>query len=302
MVEPGGCGDTGPNDGGDSNMTIVAGVLLTVVLAPLLGGLLLGIDRKITARMQGRLGPPIIQPFYDFVKLWSKQSTYTNWRQVFFVNAYLVWMLVSLIILVTGLDFLLFVFTLAFAEVAFALAGFSTRSPYSHIGSSRELMQALAAEPVLLFVAFALYLQNGSFLVSGVLVNPSPMVLSYPLLFLAVLLILTIKVRKSPFDISSSTHAHQEIVRGINTEFSGRYLALVELTHWIETVVFLLVVFLFWTNPWWAGALLALGAYFLEMVIDNISPRMSLGWMMKVTWTGGILLSFSNILLNWAML
>ncbi|MGZ3635594.1 MAG: NADH-quinone oxidoreductase subunit H, partial [Syntrophales bacterium] len=44
-------------------------VFLTLVGAPIVGGLLFGIDRKITARMQGRYGPPIIQPFYDFIKL-----------------------------------------------------------------------------------------------------------------------------------------------------------------------------------------------------------------------------------------
>jgi ech hydrogenase subunit B len=61
--------------------------------------------------------------------------------------------------------------TLAFSEVAFVLAGFSTRSPYSHIGSSRELLQILAAEPVLLFMAFALYLKNGSYMTAGVFLS-----------------------------------------------------------------------------------------------------------------------------------
>lgn len=279
-------------------MTAVAGTWLSVILAPLLGGLVIGIDRKLTARMQGRLGPPVIQPFYDFIKLWSKESTYTNGRQVFFIYTYFIWMLVSLIMLVTGQDFLVFVFTLAVAEVAFVLAGFSTRSPYSHIGSTRELMQVLAAEPVLLFIAFALYLSNGTFLAASAFASDYPLLLSHPLLFLAVLVVLTIKVRKSPFDISTATHAHQEIVRGINTEFSGRYLAVVELTHWIETVIFLFIVFMFWANPWWIGAILAAGAYFLEIVVDNISPRMSLGWMIKVAWTAGITLSFANLVLN----
>lgn len=279
-------------------MTVAWGTWFSVLLAPFLGGLLFGIDRRVTARMQGRLGPPIIQPFYDFVKLWTKTSTYTSRTQAFFVCTYLIWMLVSLVMLIAGLDFLVFVFTLSFAEVAFVLAGFATRSPYSHIGSSRELIQVLATEPVLLFVAFALYQHNGSFLAGGVFMNPSPLVYSYPLLFLAVLLILTVKLRKSPFDISTATHAHQEVVRGINTEFSGRYLALVELSHWVEITVLLLIVYMFWTNPWWAGVLLALGAYLVEIVVDNISTRMSLGWMMKVTWAAGILLSFANILLN----
>lgn len=275
--------------------------ILALITAPLLGGLLTGIDRKITARLQGRKGPPVIQPFYDIIKLWSKDTTYTNRRQVFYIYAFLIWMAISLILLVSGQDFMVFIFTLAFAEVSLVLAGFATRSPFSHIGSSRELLQILAAEPVLLFTAYALYLENGSFLTAGVFINDRPLIASYPLLFLAVFLITTIKLRKSPFDLSSAAHAHQEIVRGVSTEFSGRYLALMEIGHWIEVVIMLLIVFLFWTRPWWIGLILALGTYFLELIIDNIYTRMNIRWMVGFAWSWGFALAVLNILFNIAM-
>ena len=85
-----------------------------VLGAPLLGGLLFGIDRKVTARLQGRKGPPIVQPFYDVIKLLAKDSTYTNRRQVFYLYSHLLWMLVALVILLTRQDFLVFVFALTF--------------------------------------------------------------------------------------------------------------------------------------------------------------------------------------------
>lgn len=267
-----------------------------VLGAPLLGGLLFGIDRKVTARLQGRKGPPIIQPFYDVLKLFAKDSTYTNRQQVFYLYSYLLWMVTALVILLTMQDFLVFVFTLTFAEVCLVLAGFATKSPYSHVGSNREMLQILAAEPVLVFLAFALYLATGSFLAGGVFLVDSPLLFSYPLLFLAVLMILTIKMRKSPFDISSSSHAHQEIVRGVTTEFSGKYLALTEVAHWVELIIVLTIVFLFWANPWWVGVLLALGAYFVELLIDNTYARLKLRWMVKTTWAWGFGLSLVNIL------
>jgi ech hydrogenase subunit B len=266
-----------------------------VLGAPLLGGLLFGIDRKVTARLQGRKGPPIIQPFYDVIKLLAKDSTYTNRRQVFYLYSYLLWMLVALAILLTLQDFLVFVFALTFSEVSLVLAGFSTKSPYSHVGSNREMLQILASEPVLVFMAFALYLATGSFLTGGVFLIDEPLLFSYPLLFLAVLLILTILMRKSPFDISSS-HAHQEVVRGVSTEFSGKYLALFEITHWVELIIVLTIIFLFWANPWWAGVLLALGAYFVELLIDNTYARLKLSTMVKTTWAWGFGLSLVNIL------
>ena len=49
-------------------------IICYVVLAPFLGGFLEGLDRKISARMQGRVGPPVLQPFYDVQKLLNKQA------------------------------------------------------------------------------------------------------------------------------------------------------------------------------------------------------------------------------------
>ena len=48
---------------------IILSIVAYIILAPVIGGLMSGIDRKITARMQGRQGPPILQPFYDVIKL-----------------------------------------------------------------------------------------------------------------------------------------------------------------------------------------------------------------------------------------
>ena len=63
--------------------------------------------------------------------------------------------------------------------------------------------------------------------------------------------ILTIKLRKSPFDLSTSHHAHQELVKGVTTEFSGMTLAFVEIAHWFENVLLLGIVYLFfaWSSP-----------------------------------------------------
>jgi formate hydrogenlyase subunit 4 len=105
-------------------------------------------------------------------------------------------------------------------------------------------------------------------------------------------------MRKSPFDISSSAHAHQEIVRGVMTEVSGKYLALTEITHWVEVVIVLMIVYMFWAAPWWAGVVLALAAYFLEIVIDNTYARMKFAWMLKVSWAWGVGLCLVNILFN----
>jgi len=273
-------------------------ILLVLFAAPVLGGLLSGIDRIITARMQGRVGPPVLQPFYDLFKLLGKERFLVNQRQVLWAIGYLALIITSLAMLCLGSDLLVIVFVMAFAAICFVLGGLSTKSPYSHIGSQRELLQMLSYEPVLILLAIGVFMQNQSFLVKDIFTRSEPLLFSLPLVFIAVLLILTIKMRKSPFDLSTCHHAHQELVQGITTEYSGPYLALIELTHWYELVLVLGLVVLFWAQPVWAGLLLALVAFFIELVIDNICARMTWSWMVKLTWTVGIILCLVNLGFN----
>lgn len=270
-------------------------ILLVIIFAPILGGLLNGLDRKITAHMQGRVGPPLLQPFYDLFKLFGKEKIIVNERQIFWAISYLVLIITSTAMLFLGSDLLILVFVMALAAICFVLGGNSVKSPYSHIGSQRELLQMLSYEPVLIFLAIGVYVTNGSFMIKDIMTKSQPLLYSMPLVFLAVLMILTIKMRKSPFDLSTSHHGHQELVKGITTEYSGPYLALIELTHMYELVLVLGLVTLFWAQPLWMGLILAFISFFIELVIDNICARMTWSWMLKLTWTAGLLLCLVNI-------
>ncbi|MBE0466456.1 MAG: NADH-quinone oxidoreductase subunit H [Candidatus Desulforudis sp.] len=271
--------------------------LAALVFAPLLGGFLRGIDRKLTARMQGRIGPPIWQQFYDFFKLIGKARAVTTKGSLMWVWGYLLLTMLAVYMLFAQRDLLIIFFILAFAGACLIFGAFSVRSPYSHIGAHREIMQMLSYEPILLLAAVAIFLQTGTFKVSGIFEHDGPLLLTLPLVFVAVLIALTIKLRKSPFDISASEHAHQELVRGVYTEYSGRFLALIELTHWYELVLILAFVALFWAQPLWIGVLLALGVYFLELLVDNIEARLQWSWMLSISWAAGIGFILVNIIL-----
>ncbi len=270
-------------------------VIATIVFAPIVGGLLFGIDRRITARLQGRFGPPILQPFYDIFKLLGKESIAVSNMQFVWIYAYLILMIASLLCLILQSDVLVLVFLLGFAGVSLVLGGFSTKSPYSHFGANRELLQILAYEPVLLLLAIAIYAQNGTFLISDIVSHQQPLLQSLWPLFIAVLYVLTIKMRKSPFDISTSHHAHQEIVKGITTEYSGPFLAIYHLAEWYEIVLVLGIIVLFWANPIWIGLLIAFAAFLLELVVDNIAARMTARWMVRLSWSVGLTLGILNI-------
>ncbi len=270
-------------------------IIFTLFVAPIIGGLLFGIDRRITARLQGRYGPPILQPFYDFFKLLGKERIAVSKLQFVWIYAYLLFMVASLLVLTLGSDLLVLVFLLGFAGVSLVLGGFSSKSPYSHFGANRELLQIMAYEPVLLLLAIAVYAQNGSFLISDIVRQPKPLMYSLWPLFIAVIYVLTIKMRKSPFDISTCHHAHQEIVKGVTTEFSGPYLALYQLAEWYEIVLVLGIVALFWTSPLIVGIVIALVAFLLELLIDNVTSRMTAPWMVRLSWTFGLILGILNI-------
>ena len=270
-------------------------VIATLVLAPVVGGFLFGVDRKVTARLQNRMGPPVEQPFYDVIKLFSKSRLVANKAQLVYVYIYLASVVLSLLLLVLGQDLLVLVFVLALGSVSLILGGFSVKSPYSQLGSQREILQLLAYEPLLILVVIGIYIKTGSFMAGNVFAVGQPLLFSLPLLLVALVVVMAIKLRKSPFDISASHHAHQEVVRGILTEYSGPYLGIIEVTHWYELILLLGLVALFWAPNLIIGGILGLFCFFIVTLVDNIAARMTWSWMIRFAWTFGAGLAVVNL-------
>ncbi|MFA6290898.1 MAG: NADH-quinone oxidoreductase subunit H, partial [Victivallales bacterium] len=207
-------------------MNLLFASLAFLIFAPVVCGLLAGFDRIITARMQGRFGPPLLQPFYDVFKLFEKENLQVNrFFHSFYLICYLVFMLASGILFFTGQDILLVIFAFTLADIFLVLAAYSTNSPYSFIGAERELLLMMSAEPMILISAVGFFMatrhvSTASFKVADIVTSPSNLIICLPGVFIGLLFILTIKLRKSPFDLSTSHHAHQEIAKGITTEFA----------------------------------------------------------------------------------
>ncbi len=272
---------------------------LFLVLGPVVGCLLGGIDRKISARMQSRIGPPILQPWYDFRKLLLKENLVVRRSQNFYVFFYLLFMIFTGGLFFMGGDLLLVVFALTLASIFMVLAAYKASSPYSFIGAERELLQIMAYEPMLLLVIVGLYMITGSFNVSDILhhqAGHAPVAVKGAGFLLGLIYILTIKLRKSPFDLSSSHHAHQELVRGLTVEFSGRAMAAIELAHWYETVLVLGMVYLFLGSWWWVAVPVTLVVFFLELVADNTCSRVKWQMAVKSSWIVAAVLGVGNIL------
>ena len=268
--------------------------VLIIMATPFIGGILVGIDRKLTARMQERMGPPLFQPFFDVLKLWGKTPLIASQLQPILAFGYLGFALVSAGLVAFRQDLLLILFVTAIADICLTVAAFNAKSPYSYLGGRREFLSMLSYEPVLLLAYIAIFLVTGSFTIKGIYSYGKPLLLAIPAALVALQIVLLVEMKKSPFDVSGSGHAHQELVRGVYTEFSGYTMALVEIGHWVKMTTMLMILSLFWAPNLIIGGAISLAMFFMVIMADNIFPRLDWQSMLKTTWGIG----FSLIILN----
>ena len=277
----------------------IIGIVAFLVLGPFVGGLLAGLDRKLSAKMQRRVGPPVLQPFYDVGKLFQKEKQTPTRFQDFYVLLFVIFVIASGVLFFMGGDLLLVIFTLTIGAAFLIIAAYSSNSPYAEVGAERELLAMLAYEPMVLITVIGFYMYTGSFRVSDILAGDSMPFLPLLGIFFGWLFILTLKFRKSPFDLSMSHHAHQELVRGVTTEFVGRTMGWVEISHWYENVFLLGFVFLFFANGtawgWIIGIVVAILTYFFEVFIDNCFARMKWQFAFKSAWVIAVVLGMINL-------
>jgi len=278
---------------------LIGTALIAVIAAPLIGGWLKGIDRRLTARMQGRWGPPLLQPFYDVIKLFGKNPMVAGRTQTVFAYAFLGLTVTAVVFFALMQDLLMLLFILFFGSLCLPLGALSVKSPYSQLGGHRELLRFLAYEPILLLAAVPIALKVDGFSITAILEHGEPLLPGLWLTFIALLIALAMVMRKSPFDVSSSEHAHQELVGGVLTEYSGPYLALIELGHWYEMVLVLSVLGLFWAagSLWWLSIIIALLGWLVILLVDNTSARLTWSSMLRFAWGAGIGLIALNIVL-----
>jgi NADH-quinone oxidoreductase subunit H len=207
-----------------------------------------GIMRKLAARMQNRIGPPIWQPVLDFIKLIGKENI--NAEQV--KAGFTLWPLVAITsILIAGLltpiagiaplhfagDIIVLIYFLILSSVAIYLSGFSSANPFGVVGSIRGLILLFAYElPFIMALVVPILALNtlSPLFVNSWQVQHTWIVLKFPLAAVVFFISLLGKIELPPFHIPA---AKQEIVAGYFTEYTGFRLALIELAHAIKTFV-----------------------------------------------------------------
>ncbi len=261
----------------------VALVACLTLLAPVGVALLVGADRKLSAAMQLRVGPPLLQPLYDVTKLLAKASPATDRLASGLLVGHLVLAAGALALVLSGGDLLAAVIVLGAAQVAFILAAGAVESPYSQLGASRELVVLVATEPLLVLVVVAYAVVAGSFSAAVVVDGPA-LVVTLPTLGVTLAVLLAAALRKSPFDLASSHHGHQELVKGSTTEMAGPWLAIAELGHWYEVAIVLALIAIAAAGLPLVAAALVGSTYVAVVVADNSLPRATWRTALAIAW------------------
>jgi formate hydrogenlyase subunit 4 len=276
-----------------ARLLIFPGLLFAIPFA----WVFLWVERKAVALMQGRVGPPFMQPFYDFIKLLGK----TNPPRTGVAGGLMkVWPLLALSSAAGAVALLPvlpnyggfqgdLIFLLALLEVpSFCIiaAGFSSRSIFGEIGSAREAVLSVSYNIVFLLAIVSIAASQHTFRLDALAALPAS-----PLRWLgvaAVLICLPAKLHLNPFSLPN---AEQEIYAGPMTEYAGPELAMWELSHGLEWVAATgLVATLAGPHltTWWLAAIvfvaLSVGIVLLLSVLASATARLAIDSTVRFYW------------------
>jgi formate hydrogenlyase subunit 4 len=235
---------------------VVAQTTILLAVSPFIVGLI----RKVKARLQIRRGASVFQPYADLAKLFRKQpvvSTTTSW--IFTATPYIVFastlaagLLVPIFVSSTPLNFagniIALVYLLALGTFFLMLAGLDAGSAFGGMGSSREAIVASLTEPAMILSIFAIALTKGSTnlstivhktaLLEGIVTDPSPYLMALAALFIVAIA----ETGRVPVD-NPATHLELTMIHeAMILEYSGRYLALIEWAAGLKLLVFLTLI------------------------------------------------------------
>ena len=265
-------------------------------------GLLAGwVDRKVTARLQWRVGPPWYQNFADVVKLFAKETILPEGaKATFLMIPYLGLLSASLVAMILGLslqsatgfggDLIVVLYLLVVPAIALIVGAASSGNPLASVGASREMKLVLGYElPFILAIICIIIKSGGSIALSSIL-NAQHIAGSYiaswsgVLAFIACILCMQAKLCLVPFDMSE---AEQEIMGGALIEYSGLPLAIFKLTKAVllyTVPLFLVVLFLGKdTSPIFL-ILKYIGILVVIILIKNTNPRLRIDQALRFFW------------------
>jgi formate hydrogenlyase subunit 4 len=249
-------------------MTLAMSILLQIVQMILVLALapgLTGFVRLVKARLVGRRGPSILQPYRDILRLLRKEVVLAhNASWLFRSTPYLmftaIWLAAGLIptfstqlALAPTADLIALIALLGSARFFLALAGMDVGTSFGGIGSSREMMIAALAEPAMLMVVFSVSIlvrttslaEIADFMVSGAV----GLRISLALALISLIMVAIAENARIPVD-NPATHLELTMVHeAMVLEYSGRHLALIEGASMLKLLLYMALIACVF-DPW----------------------------------------------------
>jgi len=255
--------------------------LLVLLLIPLAVAIE-GIRRKIVAHMHNRTGPPLMQPFYDVIKLFGKESFIRD-NMIFSMVPYLAFLcslvlafIIPFSVLKFDFDFLLIGYLFILQDTFYIFGAVASRSPFGTYASVRELLLMLGYEIAFLVVISIFFFKTGAAGLADYDVEFAFLQMPFASIFLMFTAFVILRV--TPFDVMV---AAPEISAGFFSEYSGKKLALLELAEWLKDfLVYILLGVLLFGKVY--GLLLAPLFMFFYAIMLTSSPRYSTVTTVKV--------------------
>jgi NADH-quinone oxidoreductase subunit H len=293
-------------------MSILKGIgflVIGFVVAAVIGMFAHWFDRKITARVQWRVGPPFFQPVYDFVKLLVKEVVVPEGAPRFlFLSAPLFALasvtVVSALMIRTVIfpaetfvgDLIVVIYLLTIPSQAIILGAFASANPLASLGGSREMKLILSYELPFVLAILVPVIKAGSTIKLGGIIQYQATdgavigSISGVIAFIIGLLCMQAKLAKVPFD---APEAETEIMAGAYIEYSGAALGLFKLTQWMmmfAVPLFLMMLFIGavnWQASWWnviGAVFIYIGILLFITLVRNTNPRLRIDQIMKFFW------------------
>ncbi|MFH1772394.1 MAG: complex I subunit 1 family protein [Candidatus Omnitrophota bacterium] len=295
-------------------------IVFGFILTGMVGILASWIDRKVTARLQYRVGPPLLQPALDIIKLLGKETLmpYGADKTVFFGAPLIGLASVAVVSTVLWLtlfnpfksflgDIFVIMYLLLIPSISIILGGFASKNPLASLGASREMKLVLSYElPFVLAVCVPIIksgfsLRLGDIVFYQVTNGAFALSLSGFLALIVVIMCVQAKLALVPFDIPE---AETEIVSGPLIEYSGGGLAIYRLMKYMLLVALpLLVIILLLGGFSFNGykiffiPLKYVGLVALVTVIRNTNPRVRIDQAMRFFWGPMTLISLFAVFL-----
>ena len=297
---------------------VIGAIILTIVVGLVASWLV----RKVSALVHYRVGPPLLQPAWDVMKLMGKETLVpAEANRGLFMAAPLVGMagvlLLSIILLHAAFmpakafigDVIVVLYLTLLPSLALILGSSASASPHATVGTGREMKLVMAYElPLILALIVAIIKSGGVISLAGIAAaNPIASV-SGVIAFLVALFCVQAKLGFVPFDMAE---AETELAGGVMVEYSGALLAVWKLMQAMMLValpLFVVTVFLGGFVTWWRGIIWYVVVVVLVILIKNTNPRVRIDHAMKFFWVycgiamvlAVVLASVGNILgLSW---